>query len=203
MPLTRENFINQYSEIHKKKRYGHTSKSLLHLLLPYIEEIEAKSILDYGCGQSSLIDELKDIFDPNDEGNIKTFRYDPAIDGYAKLPEEKVDLVICTDVLEHIPCQDLDQVIEKILALGQQAIFVIATKKAREILPDGSNAHCSVYNKYWWLDMIKQYAEFAKFTPWPVKGRCCIITWDSRAVGGKFDAILKYIAGNANNLFKK
>lgn len=200
MPLTREGLITQYKQIHEQSDYGYTSKNLLYLLLPYIKELEAKTILDYGCGQSTLTDSIKGELEPSD---IKTYKYDPAISEHCTLPEEKVDLVLCTDVLEHIPYADLEEVIKKILSLGEHAIFIISTKKAKQFLPDGSNAHCSVYKGSWWLDFIKQYTDFAKPIPWPVHSNCAIITWDSRAVGGMLDCAIKYIAGNADKFFKK
>lgn len=202
MELFKEKLISQYKQIHETKSYGNTSERLLYLLLPMVKEIQPKSILDYGCGQSNLVNLLKQELDPNNTEDIRTYKYDPAIEAFSTLPTERVDLVTNTDVLEHIPTEDLPMVIKKILELGEKAIFVICNREAKEILADGSNAHCSVYPPEWWLELIRQEAGFAKLVPWPVKSTCCITTWDTKSVGGKFDLIVKYLAGNLNKYLK-
>lgn len=202
MELLKKNLINQYKKIHETKVYGKTSERLLYLLLPIIKEIAPKSILDYGCGQSNLVELLKKELDLEKTKDIRTYKYDPAIEAFSTLPEEKVSLVISTDVLEHIPTEDLPIVIKKLLDIGDNAIFVICNRNAKEILSDNSNAHCSVYPAEWWLELIKKEAGFAKLMPWPVRESCCITTWDAKSVGGKFDLIVKYLAGNLNKYLK-
>lgn len=201
MKLFNENLINQYTKVHEKT-YGNTSERLLYLLLPMVKELQPQSILDYGCGQSNLVELIKKELDSNNEKNIKTYKYDPAIESISSLPDEKVDLVINTDVLEHIPLDDLPDVIKKITILGKNTIFVICNRKAKLILEDGSNAHCSVYPREWWLNLIKEQTGFAKLVSLPVRATCCIATWDTHAIGGKLDSVIKYLAGNLNKYLK-
>ncbi len=195
MALLREDLIKQYQKIHSEKRYGYTSQNLFLLLLPFAKELAPQTILDYGCGQSKLVDMLREELDPLGAHGIKAFKYEPAIEEHAFLPVDSADLVLNTDVLEHIPAEDLAQVLKNIFTISRNALFVISNKPAREILPDGSNAHCSVYPPEWWRELIEKQFGFAKLVPWPVRSTCCIVTWDSKAVGGILDLSIKYLAG--------
>ncbi len=202
MPLLRDDLIAQYRKIHQEKRYGYTSQNLFLLLMPFVQEISPKSLLDYGCGQSNLVFMLRDALDPDNTESVTAYKYEPAIKELSSLPVEKADLVLNTDVLEHIPNEDLEPVIKKILSISGNALFVISNKEAKEILPDGTNAHCSVHPPEWWRELIEKQAGFAKLIPWPVPNTCCIVTWDSKAVGGVADLGIKYLAGAVRQLLK-
>jgi 2-polyprenyl-3-methyl-5-hydroxy-6-metoxy-1,4-benzoquinol methylase len=65
------------------------------------------------------------------------------------------DVVVCTDVLEHIEPEKLDAVLDHILRLtGYFAHLVISTRPANAVLPDGRNAHLIVETPDWWLEKI-------------------------------------------------
>ena len=54
----KNNYIKQYEILHKQNpNYGMTSIKFFDIILPLIKEFRFKSILDYGCGKSSLLDE--------------------------------------------------------------------------------------------------------------------------------------------------
>ncbi len=87
--------------------------------------------------------------------------YDPGIIGKDALPKP-ADLVIATDVLEHIEPELLGNVLEHIRSLARLGVFLnIATSPAREILPDGRNAHLIIRPPAWWRE------ELAKAKLWP------------------------------------
>jgi hypothetical protein len=67
--------------------------------------------------------------------------YDPGIPGRESMPKP-VDLVVSTDALEHVEPAKIDAVLDHIFRLaGKAAYLVIATRPAKALLPDGSNAH--------------------------------------------------------------
>lgn len=109
-------------------------------------ELGAASILDYGCGKHTLRDAMPEWGD---------FReYDPALPGYDVRPEP-ADFVACTDVLEHIEPGYVDAVLDDLRALGRMGVlFVIATKPAQKLLPDGTNPHKIVEDEGWWLTRL-------------------------------------------------
>jgi hypothetical protein len=113
------------------------------------EETESVTVLDYGCGKGALREAL---------GRPEWFReYDPAIPGKDARPEI-ADLVVCTDVLEHIEPDLLDNVLTHIVRCTAKAAFLlIATRPASKSLADGSNAHKIVENAAWWREKLEKY----------------------------------------------
>jgi hypothetical protein len=110
---------------------------------------EFKSVLDYGCGKGTLAASI---------GNTIVSEYDPAIEGKDS-PPEPADLVVCTDVLEHIEPQLLDNVLKHLASLtNRRLLFNIATKYAlSHTLPDGRNPHLIVKPAWWWKFQIEKY----------------------------------------------
>lgn len=103
-----------------------------------------KSILDYGCGKRSLQQAL----------GFQINNYDPGIPECAARPSP-ADLVVCTDVLEHIEPDMLDAVLDDIRSLTLKKVFLtIATIPAVQILPDGRNAHLIVQPYTYWLPIL-------------------------------------------------
>ena len=116
-----------------------------------IRKHRASSVLDYGCGTGTLARQLR-------AAGIRGLRvdeYDPAIPGKDHLPSF-ADLVVCTDVLEHIEPDRLDVVIEHLKVLARKAIFVVvSTRAANILLPGGENAHLTIQPAEWWEDKLK------------------------------------------------
>jgi hypothetical protein len=82
--------------------------------------------------------------------------YDPGIDGKEGMPKP-CDLVVCTDVLEHVEPDKLEAVEDHLFRIcGMGALLVIATRAANAILPDGRNAHLIVQPPAWWIDRINR-----------------------------------------------
>lgn len=115
----------------------------------FADEIHAKSILDYGSGQGTLARALAEYDPPR-----KVRNYDPGLPDASGLPK-LAHLVVCSDVLEHIEPEKLDNVMQHIHGIAVTgAYFVIATRPANKNLPDGRNAHLLVESPEWWLAKI-------------------------------------------------
>lgn len=144
-----KNNIEQYKILHSQGKYGVSSEKLYDDILPLVCELNPHSILDYGCGQSKLIDMLP---------IPKKYRYDPAIEKYNSYPESAtvIDLVTCIDVLEHIPENELEHTLKVIRSFSENAIFDIGTQLAHHILPNGENSHCTVKSIEWWMAKLKR-----------------------------------------------
>ena len=115
-----------------------------------IKDKDIKTILDYGCGKAR--------HHPKEWNAIK---YDPAIQDYQYKPQDKYDLVISTDVLEHIPVENLKQTIDEIFGYSNKWVFVsVCCRKAEAILPNGYNAHATIESAKWWRDLFKPYKNY-------------------------------------------
>ena len=133
-----QELIDQYEQIHAAGKYGTTAVRNLRFIRPEIELLQPQSILDYGCGQSNLMDALKLNYP------VELYRYDPAIPAISSKPDKIVDLLTNVDVLEHIEEADLDEVIGDMRASCRNAIIIIDLVPASAKLPDGRNAHVTL-----------------------------------------------------------
>ncbi len=152
-----QELIDQYKHIHATKSYGRSSElkaGYVQRELMHLGKID--KILDYGCGQSSLVDWVAKMND------AEAVRYDPAIPQFSTPPTDPVDAAICTDVLEHIPEEDVPDFLGKIRALTPNAYFNVSVRAAIEILPNGENAHCTVRPAKWWGEAIAKEFGFAR-----------------------------------------
>ncbi len=164
--------IEQYRQIHASKTYGRSSEILIGVVQRHIYDLPpVRTILDFGCGRSRLVDWLAKIHD------ARAFRYDPAIPEFSQMPTKSADLVLCTDVMEHIPEENLPQIIETIRALSPNVYFNISCRPANEILPNGENAHCTVRPARWWARTLRQSFPELRRTRSLGKDDVSLITW--------------------------
>jgi hypothetical protein len=130
----------------KVKGWGSDGAKHAEAVDAYAAEIEAETVLDYGCGEQKLAQALK--------GRRRVMGYDPGIPGRDGQPKP-ADLVACTDVLEHVEPDKLDAVLHHLFRIaGRAAYVVISTRPARTLLPDGRNAHLLVKPASWWIERL-------------------------------------------------
>lgn len=111
--------------------------------------MKCDSILDYGCGQGSLERALR---------LLDIVGYDPAIPG-KDMPPFPADLVVCTDVLEHVEPEKTDAVVGHIFSLARKGVFlVVSLEETDKKLPDGRNAHINLRPALAWQHLAKQAA---------------------------------------------
>ena len=154
-----EYYIDQYKIMHNGKYTKLLESSPTYrsreILKPIIVQTGCKSLLDFGCAAGLHWTEydLKGFFELDEFG-----LYDPAVEAYKTLPERTFDGVLCVDVMEHIPEDSVDYVIEQILSRATKlALFKIAVAPAMAILPDGQNAHVTVKSSEWWRNRIAEH----------------------------------------------
>ncbi len=111
-------------------------------------------ILDYGCGKETLKYAMEEAFPILPK--MRVLGYDPGIKG--KDQAKPADIVVCTDVMEHVERECIDAVLSHIANLTRHvAIINVSLIPAVKTLPDGRNAHISLYPKDWWLSYLKKY----------------------------------------------
>ena len=146
-------------------------KSLLTYVKNYVNKNPGCNILDYGCGQAvhwhanvnMTIDGQKvsktmmQYLHRNVSG---FFRYDPCHPVYNKRPTGKFDCVVATDVVEHIPKEELPYVLQHIddcTAHDGKVFFTIPDTESQGHFMDGENMHCTIMEKEKWMWLIKKY----------------------------------------------
>jgi hypothetical protein len=116
------------------------------------ENLKTTSILDYGCGKGMLAKELP----------WPIWEFDPAVPGKDE-PPRAADIVVCTDVLEHIEPDRLLFVLDDLRrCVKQVGYFVIHTGPASKVLADGRNAHLIQQGEAWWRHQLSQFFEVGK-----------------------------------------
>jgi hypothetical protein len=105
------------------------------------------TVLDYGCGKETLKRALGPAY--------KTTGYDPCIAGLDTKPEPH-DVVACTDVMEHVEPEFIDDVLKDVRRLTKRKVlFSISVVPAQKVLADGRNAHISLLSIDEWIAKVE------------------------------------------------
>lgn len=144
-------------ELHASRSdYGASSYRWAQQVSALKDELGAKSVLDYGAGKGTLKESL---------GRPDWLReYDPAVPGKDERPAP-ADLVVCTDVLEHVERGSIDEVLNDLWHLTKRALFLcISTRPSSKKLDDGRNAHLIVEDGAWWKQKLSQFFHVSSWT---------------------------------------
>ena len=154
MQLISDEYRKLNEKLHEDNRfYGVSGLKHVEKVLGLSKVYQTQDILDYGCGKSTLALNLP--------FTIK--EYDPCIKKHSALPEP-ADIVICTDVLEHIEPDCISDVLNHIVRLNKKAAYInIATRPAKKLLPDGRNAHILVKPSSWWIQEFNSRFDIINF----------------------------------------
>lgn len=122
------------------------------------------TVMDYGSGKGKLYQQQPDSDEERRKllpawEDVKVTCYDPGYEPYSELPQTTFDAVISTDVVEHIPELDIPWILDEIFGYAEKQVYVVAAcYPAKKILPDGSNAHCTVKHPQWWIKQMEAAA---------------------------------------------
>lgn len=143
-----QQYIQLNAQLHAERPdYGTSGKQWADTVRKLAKDIKATTILDYGCGKQTLSGSLPDLC-------IQGF--DPAIPELSSKPKP-ADLVVCTDVLEHVEPQFIEDVLDELTRLTQKvALITVATRPAVKFLADGRNAHLTVQPLSWWKGKFEE-----------------------------------------------
>ncbi|MBM3727390.1 MAG: class I SAM-dependent methyltransferase [Acidobacteria bacterium] len=158
---------------------------------------DAASVLDYGAGKGLLYGE-RDLKLPDgtvipsvrEYWGVREIRlYDPGVPEHATRPEGQFDGVVSTDVLEHIPEEDIDWVLAECFGFARRFLYMnIASYPAKKILPNGWNAHVTIEPPEWWRKRVERVA-----AKWPGKAYVFEVTEKRSGLAG---AIVRSVTGS-------
>lgn len=138
----------------------------------------AQNILDYGSGKG-LQYEAQQVRSADDgvmHASIQDYWdvdfiqcYDPCYEPFSRLPVGRFDGVVCTDVLEHCPEEDLGWIVAELFGYAERFVFAsVACFPARKRLPSGENAHTTIKPADWWRELFERTAARHPGLAWEV-----------------------------------
>lgn len=131
---------------------GKHAKTVLKLYESLLKSTASPSVLDYGCGKGYLAKAIP----------FPIWEYDPAIPGKDELPRP-ADLVCCTDVLEHIEPELVNNVLGDLARVTRKVgYFVIHMGPAGKTLADGRNTHLLQRGQNWWRRKLEKFFDVGK-----------------------------------------
>lgn len=149
---------DQYRELQARlhaehDKYGISSEKHIEQIRAISEQLGTRDIIDYGCGKCRLQRGLP----------FPIQNYDPALPEFSRHPDP-ADFVVCTDVLEHIEPECLEEVLDDLAALTKKLLLVeVACRPAMKWLADGRNAHLIQQTPNWWLKHLLNRFDLYQF----------------------------------------
>jgi hypothetical protein len=122
-----------------------------------VRRTQAVTILDYGCGRGDAWGNGTKLYQDLGLKRKDITLYDPAFPAVARpIPAgRKFDGVLCSDVLEHIPEEHVEEFIDRLFGYARKFIWAsVCCRLAKKTFPDGTNVHVTVKPYDWWLDRM-------------------------------------------------
>ena len=144
---------------------GHNFKGLSiinhrKIIRKLIRRVGAVTLLDYGSGRG-------DAYKPPHNTHVfwhvdRPRLYDPSFPEHDVMPaaDETFDMVLCSDVLEHVPEDEVSLFIERLFSYANKYVWAsVCCRPAKKKFPDGGNLHITVQPYDWWLTVFRQAAQ--------------------------------------------
>ena len=154
-----------YSKMHENQKVfpGTSIKNYVKEIAQLVNLHKPRNLIDYGSGKGFqyLVNRVHEKW-----GGLLPYLYDVGVRQLSTKPEGSFDGVICTDVMEHIAEEDVDEILKDIFSLVPKrddggtsfAFFSVACRPAaKKKLPDGRNVHLTVKPPEWWTEKFLKY----------------------------------------------
>lgn len=164
MPSERFGYYLDQCKIHHATRKTFSGNGCLkhaRALVAFSNAIGARSAIDYGCGKGNQYGKTFPAADGTDQMlepalGYNVTKFDPAVPQFETPPAAPADLVWCTDVMEHIPEEDIGFIVSELSRLATKGVFVtVGTYPAKKHLPNGENAHVCIKPQEWWEEQFR------------------------------------------------
>ena len=128
-------------------------------LAQLVREHKAKTLLDWGCGAGEA---WRPPHKMHKDMGLRWFDvtlYDPAFPEHDERPlaHSTFDGVLCSDVLEHVPEEDVDDLVATLFRHARQFVWAsVCCRPAKKLFPDGRNMHVTLQPLAWWTEVFER-----------------------------------------------
>jgi hypothetical protein len=149
-------YRRHYTAFHEKSHSVFAGLSIMpHVddIVSLVERYKPQTLLDFGSGKGYqyTAEQVHMRW-----GGIMPTLYDIGVAGIDKMPKERFDGVICTDVMEHIAIDDVKPMLAEIFRHARMFVFLsISTRLAKKSFDDGTNVHLTVKPAHWWDKKVR------------------------------------------------
>jgi len=164
--LISKTYLKEIEYQHNTSEWGMAGFNHVPYIIDLANSINAKNILDYGSGCGKTANELR-------KNNFTVLEYEPGIESKRKNLKLinnlnfKTDLIICTDVLEHIERKKLINVLNHLKSINCMYYYVtVGTGPSYRFLSNGANAHLIQEDEHWWYNTLSKIFKIHTGNKW-------------------------------------
>jgi len=184
---------------HPEYRAVSPGEQLAQTFLAQARPKRGASVIDFGCGTGrgalmlavlgqmnvTMVDFVGNCLDPEVRDMLTTQAHTLR---FVKADLEKplpvaAEYGFCTDVMEHIPTDKINDVLNNVLLSAQHVFFSISTVDDSCGVLIGETLHLSVFPYAWWLDQFQQ--------------RACLVHWSQEVDGAALFYVSAWQDGKA------
>jgi len=139
-------------------------KTVLKTVKQFVDKNPGTLLLDYGCGSSKIwhtrmLNDMT-LTEHLGENLIGFYRYDPFHPKYDIKPNIKFNLIVISEVIEHVPIKEIPALLKDVANLicdDGRIILSIPQQPSHAHFMDGQNMHCTLMTKDNWIKLIRKY----------------------------------------------
>jgi hypothetical protein len=156
MDLLTPEYKSQLVQKHQTSPWGGAGWSWIPEIAKLIvrHKLKSPTVLEYGSGRRTFAKTMAWAMP-----HVRIHEYDPGVPEIDVLPlsGSVFDLVLNTDVMEHVEEQFVEQTFDRLYGYcGYAAVFNIACTPSKSTLPNGKNAHVTVRPPAWWRERVER-----------------------------------------------
>lgn len=120
--------------------------------------VGAKSMLDYGCGRGDAYRSPHKLHRQIGISRLAVRLYDPAFPQHDRPPQGRWDLVVSSDVLEHVPAGDVEAFLRTVFNHARKAVWIsVCCRPAKKTFPGtGINLHVTLQPYLRWHEAVSR-----------------------------------------------